>query len=72
MSSPLSTGLAGPHFESKVGAHYLLSMLVEAPARGLPGTIIDRVEMQRAPRRFKTAPRNHTNFAIHRLSNTPD
>jgi hypothetical protein len=24
-------------------------MLVEAPARGLPGTIIDRVEMQRAP-----------------------
>ncbi len=27
----------------------MLSMLVEAPARGLPGTIIDRVEMQRAP-----------------------
>lgn len=48
MSSPLSTGPAGPHFESKVGAHYLLSMLVDAPARGLPGTIIDRVEMQRA------------------------
>jgi hypothetical protein len=23
-------------------------MLVDAPARGLPGTIIDRVEMQRA------------------------
>lgn len=49
MSSPLSTGPAGPHFEAKVGAHYLLSMLVEAPARGLPGTTIDRVEMQRAP-----------------------
>jgi hypothetical protein len=49
MSSPLSTGPAGPHFEAKVAAHYLLSMLVEAPARGLPGTSIDRVEMQRAP-----------------------
>lgn len=49
MSSPLSTGPAGSHFEAKVGAHYLLSMLVEAPARGLPGATIDRIEMQRAP-----------------------
>jgi hypothetical protein len=49
MSSPTSTGPAGPHFEGKVGAHYLLSMLVEASPRGLPGTTIDRIELQRAP-----------------------
>lgn len=32
-----------------MGAHYLLTMLVGAEARGLPGTVIDRVEFQRAP-----------------------
>jgi hypothetical protein len=31
-----------------VGAHYLLTMLVGAEPRGLPGAIIDRVEFQRA------------------------
>ncbi len=49
MSSPTSTGPAGAHFEGKVGAHYLISMLVEASPRGLPGTAIDRIELQRAP-----------------------
>lgn len=49
MSSPSSTGPAGAHFEGKVGAHYLLSLLVGAPPRGLVGTTIDRVELQRAP-----------------------
>lgn len=48
MSSPTSTGPAGTHFEGKVGAHYLLSMLVGAQPRGLPGTAIDRIELQRA------------------------
>jgi hypothetical protein len=48
VSSPTSTGPAGAHFEGKVGAHYLLSMLVEASPRGLPGTMIDRIELQRA------------------------
>lgn len=48
MSSPISTGPAGAHFEGKVGAHYLLSMLVGAQPRGLPGTTIDRIELQRA------------------------
>jgi hypothetical protein len=48
VTSPASTGPAGAHFEGKVGAHYLLSMLVGAPPRGLPGTTIDRVELQRA------------------------
>ena len=49
MCSPISTGPAGAHFEGKVGAHYLLSLLVGAQPRGLPGTTIDRVELQRAP-----------------------
>jgi hypothetical protein len=48
MSSPTSTGPAGAHFEGKVGAHYLLSMLVDAAPRGLPGTTIDKIELQRA------------------------
>jgi hypothetical protein len=48
MSSPTSTGPAGAHFEGKVGAHYLLSLLVGAQPRGLPGLTIDRVELQRA------------------------
>jgi len=47
-SSPASTGPAGSHFEGQVGAHYLLSMLTDTEPRGLPGTQIDRVEMQRA------------------------
>lgn len=46
-SSPASSGPAGPHFEAQVGAHYLLSLLIGAEPRGLPGTTIDRVEFQR-------------------------
>jgi hypothetical protein len=48
MSSPTSTGPAGSHFEGKVGAHYLLSLLVGAQPRGLPGMAIVRIELQRA------------------------
>ncbi len=48
MSSPTSTGPAGAHFEGKVGAHHLLSLLVGAQPRGLRGMTIDRVELQRA------------------------
>ena len=47
-TSPASSGPAGGHFEGQIGAFYLLSMLVGAEPRGLPGTIIDRVEFQRA------------------------
>jgi len=47
-TSPASSGPAGSHFEGQVGAFYLLSLLVGAEARGLPGTTIDRVEFQRA------------------------
>jgi len=47
-ASPAATGPGGSHFEGQVGAHYLLSMLVGAEPRGLPGTVIERVEFQRA------------------------
>jgi hypothetical protein len=47
-SSPNSTGPAGPLFEGQVGGYYLLSLLCGAEPRGLPGSRIMRVEMQRA------------------------
>ena len=47
-TSPASSGPAGSHFEGQVGAHYLLSMLTGTEPRGLPGTTIDRIELQRA------------------------
>ena len=47
-SSPSSSGPAGPLFEGQVGAHYLLTMMAEADPRGMPGTLIERVELQRA------------------------
>jgi len=47
-TSPASSGPAGGHFEGQVGASYLLSILVGAEPRGLPGAIIDRVAFQRA------------------------
>ncbi len=48
VSSPASTGPAGSHFEGQVGAFYLLSMLTGTGPRGLPGTIIGRIQFQRA------------------------
>jgi len=47
-TSPAASGPAGSLFEGQVGAAYLLSMLIGAEPRGLPGTLIDRVELQRA------------------------
>lgn len=47
-SSPASSGPAGSHFEGQVGAFYLLSLLTGTGPRGLPGTIIDRIQFQRA------------------------
>ncbi len=47
-TSTLASGPAGTHFEAQVGASYLLAMLAGAPARGLPGTTIDRVALQQA------------------------
>jgi len=51
-TSPASSGPAGPHFEGEVGAFYLLSMLTGAEPRGLPVTLVDRVELQRAAEGF--------------------
>ena len=48
-TSPAASGPAGSLFEGQVGAFFLLSLLVRTEPRGLPGTIIDRVEFQRAP-----------------------
>ncbi len=46
-TSPAASGPAGSLFEGQVGAAYLLSMLTGSEPRGLPGTIVDRVELQR-------------------------
>src|SRR6266404_4030673 len=48
VASPAASGPAGSQFEGQVGAYYLLTMLVGAEPRGLPGTTINRVEFQRA------------------------
>ncbi|OUS04246.1 hypothetical protein A9Q96_14940 [Rhodobacterales bacterium 52_120_T64] len=43
---PAAAGPAGAEFEVKVGSSYLLSMLADAPARGLPGSTIEKVSFQ--------------------------
>lgn len=47
-TSPSASGPAGALFEGQVGAHYLLTMLSEADPRGLPGAVIERIDLQRA------------------------
>ncbi|MBC7951686.1 MAG: ATP-binding protein [Rhodospirillaceae bacterium] len=47
-TSPASSGPAGSEFEAQVGASYLLSMLVGGEPLGLPGTVVDSIEFQRA------------------------
>jgi len=47
-TSPASSGPAGSEFEAQVGASYLLSMIVGGEPFGLPGTVIDSIEFQRA------------------------
>ena len=48
-NSPASSGPAGAHFEGQVAAHYLLTLLIGAEPRGLPGTRIEHVKFQRGP-----------------------
>lgn len=43
---PAAAGPAGAEFEVKVGSSYLLSMLADAPARGLPGSVVEQVSFQ--------------------------
>lgn len=47
VTTAVSGGPAGSHFEAQVAAHYLLSNLVGAEPRGLPSTSMDRAELQR-------------------------
>lgn len=47
-TSPSASGPAGALFEGQVAAHYFLTMLAEADPRGLPGVLVERVELQRA------------------------
>jgi hypothetical protein len=47
MTSPASTGGSGALFEAQVGAAYLLSMLLEVDARGLPNYRINSIALQR-------------------------
>jgi hypothetical protein len=46
MTSPASTGGSGALFEAQVGAAYLLSMLLEVDARGLPNCRIESIQLQ--------------------------
>jgi hypothetical protein len=46
IASPASTGNAGPQFEARVGAFYVLSLLSGSEPRGLLGAIIRSVEFQ--------------------------
>ena len=45
-ASPAATGPGGPLLEAKVGAFYLLAMLLEGEPRGLPGGRIARIQLQ--------------------------
>lgn len=47
-TSPAAAGPAGAHFEAKVGAYYLLALLLDAEPRGLPGARIERIQFQGA------------------------
>ena len=51
-TNPASSGPAGSEFEAQVGATYLLAMLLAAEPLGLPGTVVDSVELQRAGEGF--------------------
>jgi energy-coupling factor transporter ATP-binding protein EcfA2 len=46
IAPPAATGNAGPQFEAKVGAFYLLSLLSASEPRGLSGATIRTVEFQ--------------------------
>jgi hypothetical protein len=48
MVSPYSAGGGGTHFEARVVAYYLASVLSEVPVRGLPGIYAVDVRTQRA------------------------
>ena len=46
--SPAAAGPAGPRFEGKVGALYMLALLAGSEPRGLPGAVVRAVRFQQA------------------------
>jgi hypothetical protein len=48
IAPPSATGPAGPRFEGKVGAFYLLALLGSSEPRGLPGARVKSVRFQQA------------------------
>jgi hypothetical protein len=46
VAAPAATGNAGPQFEGKVGAFYLLALLAGSEPRGLPGAAIRTIGFQ--------------------------
>jgi len=45
-TNPSGSGPGGAHFEAKVGGYYLLTLLMDAEPRGLPGARVKRVQLQ--------------------------
>ncbi|MGK7655096.1 hypothetical protein ACSQ76_22695 [Roseovarius sp. B08] len=45
-SSPVGRGGAGTYIEGELGAYYLLQMLADSEARGLPNARIEKVQLQ--------------------------
>lgn len=46
VAPPAATANAGPQFEAKVGAFYLLALIAESEPRGLPGATIRTIKFQ--------------------------
>jgi hypothetical protein len=67
-TSPAASGAAGSLVEGQDGAFFLLSLVVRGEPRRLPGTIIDRVEFQRAPDRL---PLDDVIVHAHDMQGTP-
>src|SRR5262249_12949806 len=51
-TSPAAAGPAGPAFEVKLGAYYLLALLGQSAPHAMPGTVAIKVAFQRAREGF--------------------
>jgi hypothetical protein len=65
VAPPASTGNAGPQFESKVGAFYLLSLLAGSKPHGLPGAITRTVAFRQLAREVRCIPHRRTTRERH-------
>lgn len=66
-SSPASRGGAGTYIEGELGAFYLLSMLADIPAHGLPNARITKVRFQGSDLGYKL-----DDLVIHGISKSGD